>query len=510
MSPRSLGVGTVAALLAWLVASPTALASVESELAFHRGVVAYGEGRYEEARRQFEAILAEDPDDAAALQYLGLIAQATGDVETSLARLNRALALDPDDVDVRTDLAGALLAAERDAEAAAELDTVLAADAEHARAHLYRGIAAYRLGEASQAISHLERAVELDPALATEARYYSGLSQAIAGNWAASAGAFSELEEDSPNHPLAQSARNLQGRLAVAQEATKPWRVAATAGAEFDSNPTVVGTGRNEDEDLVGIFRLEGSGRWDRGGFSAQAGYDGFLSLHSLQRNEDVDQQTHLTWLNLGYTTDNWYLSLRYDWAITLLDLDDEFRQLHGVTSSVTRRVGNWGATQFFYQFQSFDFDEDLSDLETFDDSPDFGELDRDGPQHSVGLTQFVFPGEPFSYLRGGFVFTTFDPDGTEFRFDAYEANLGASGELPLGISATAFYRYIHRDYRVTSIFDSEERTDDAQRITVQLRRALAGPVELTVASTLTLNESDVGVYDYNRVIVGSYLTARF
>ena len=38
-------------------------ASVQSELAFHRGVVAYGEDRLDEAKRQFERVLAEDAED---------------------------------------------------------------------------------------------------------------------------------------------------------------------------------------------------------------------------------------------------------------------------------------------------------------------------------------------------------------------------------------------------------------------------------------------------------------
>ena len=50
-----------------------ATASVESELAFHQGVAAYGEGRLDEARARFERVVEEAPDDAAALQYLNLI-----------------------------------------------------------------------------------------------------------------------------------------------------------------------------------------------------------------------------------------------------------------------------------------------------------------------------------------------------------------------------------------------------------------------------------------------------
>jgi hypothetical protein len=44
--------------MACSAAAVSAQASVESELAFHRGVVAYGEGRLDPARQEFERVLA--------------------------------------------------------------------------------------------------------------------------------------------------------------------------------------------------------------------------------------------------------------------------------------------------------------------------------------------------------------------------------------------------------------------------------------------------------------------
>src|SRR5262245_8015194 len=48
-------------------ASRNATASVASETAFHRGVVAYGAGQLDEARREFERVLADDPTSREAL-----------------------------------------------------------------------------------------------------------------------------------------------------------------------------------------------------------------------------------------------------------------------------------------------------------------------------------------------------------------------------------------------------------------------------------------------------------
>jgi tetratricopeptide (TPR) repeat protein len=128
--------------LAWGLAALPAVASVDSELAFHRGVVAFGDERYVDARLAFEKVLAEDPEDAAAIQYLGLIAQEQGDPDGAVANFERALALEPDNTDLRLDLGSALLEAGRIDEARAAIDQVLAARPDDARANLFAGIAA--------------------------------------------------------------------------------------------------------------------------------------------------------------------------------------------------------------------------------------------------------------------------------------------------------------------------------------------------------------------------------
>ena len=119
---------------------------MQSEIAFHQGVVAYGKGEFDAAQAAFEAVLAEDAEDTAAIHYLGLIAAERGDFEAAIARYRSALALDPDDVDFRFDLGSALLESGQTAEARGEFDRVLAAEPDRARAQLFAGIGAYRAG----------------------------------------------------------------------------------------------------------------------------------------------------------------------------------------------------------------------------------------------------------------------------------------------------------------------------------------------------------------------------
>ena len=125
----------------FLVSGP-ALGSVESELAFHRGVIAFGEDETDEADRQFQIVLKEDPEDTVSLHYLGLIAQKRDDDTAALGYFDRALAIDPEDTDVMLDRGIALMDLGRMAEAREAFDQLMALEPDNARAHLFAGIAA--------------------------------------------------------------------------------------------------------------------------------------------------------------------------------------------------------------------------------------------------------------------------------------------------------------------------------------------------------------------------------
>jgi len=504
---RVVGIVTAVLLSGPLVLSTAADASVESELAFHRGVVAYGEGRYAEAREQFERVLEEEPRDPAAIHYLGLIAQETGDAEQAVRHFRRAADLAPEDLDLRVDLASALLEVGRPQEAQEVLVRILEENADHPHAQLYAGIAAYRLGDYSTARSRLERAEALDPDLRREARYYTGLLEAHRGNYAEAAGAFDLVAEQSPLSPLGRSAGELGEQVRAARE--RSWALAVTAGIEWDSNPLVVGEEQSDDEDFRGVLRVAGSYslvRSDR--FELSVGYDGFASLH--QEASEVDIQNHLGWVSGSVAPIEWLrLGLRYDYSHTQVDLDDDFRALHRLTPSLDVDTGRWGLAQFFYQYQTGNYflSGEAEDLQV-DPTP---ALDRDGQQHAVGWNHFFFVSDAVRYVRLGVLGEKFDPEGTEFEYDGIELTAAISLQLPWQVGLAADYRFMHRDYRNESFFEAgTERDDDVHRVSVELVRPLGRHLQVALAGSYLDNDSNVGTFDYDRTIIGTYLTYRF
>jgi tetratricopeptide (TPR) repeat protein len=504
--------------LAWLciavfgAVAPAALASVESELAFHRGVVAFGDGRYDEARVAFEKVLAADPEDSSAMQYLGLIAQEQGDFEAAIGHFENALAVEPDNSAVRLDLGSALIEAGQIEAAQAALDQVLAAEPDNGRANLFAGIADYRSGDYARAIERLDRAKQLDPSLETHATYYAGLSSAFLGNFAEAEGAFSAVEEQSPLSPLSRSAGSLRQQVTPQKvDAARPWTLALTAGMEWDSNPTFAGKSNpavpgsgDQDDDFRGVFRVRGSYQLvDAAPYSLSAGYDGYLSVHHTE--SEVDLQTHVGWLSGGLDYDPFRFGLRYDYAFTMIDLADKFRSLNRITPSVTYREDDWGVAQLYFQWQNADFLTDLPDP-----------FDRDSNRYTVGANQFVFL-PPFTYLRIGALGEFNRADSADFSYDGVEVSGGATAEAPFGVSFTTLYRFIYRDYRSVNAVPAEwgtsifrRREDFVHRLTAEFAKPIGEHLEVSVATSLDFTDSNIDLYDHNRAVVGAYLSYLF
>lgn len=498
------------ALVAALGAAP-ALASVELEMAFHRGVVAFGEGQLDEAQRQFEIVLEEDPEDTTALHYLGLIAQQRDDPAAAIQYFDRALVLDPDDPDVRLDLGVALLDAGRLPEARAALERVIQLDPDQARAHFFLGVADYRAGEYAKASASFDRAAELDPSLRDEARYYTGLTQVLAGNPAAATTALREVEDTGGGTALGRSARDLRRKIDQEPEQRR-LQASLTAGMEWDDNPLISGATAagvpvdSADPDWRGVLQPSASYRfYSDERFSANGGYNGYLSLHIDEKQ--VDLQIHNPWLAGSVATPELpgvgplRFGLRADYSYTARDLNEPFRNLVLATPSVSIRPVDWSYTSLFYQYNYKDFRGLLGPPQ----------LNRDGNRHLVGVNQYFFLPEPYTFVRVGAYGDFNDTDGGEFTYDGTEFNFGAGYDFPWEISLTWLYRFLYRDYDNISVFNAtgqfRQREDFRHALSAEISKGIGEHWAISIGGAFTWNDSNVEFYDYARHIVGTYFT---
>jgi hypothetical protein len=398
----------------------------------------------------------------------------------------------------------ALLDAGRLPEARQAFARVIELEPDRARAHLFAGVAAYRMGAYAEALPHLDRAAELDPAIRTESRYYAGLVEAFQGNLEAATGAFEDVAQQSPISPLGQSAQNLREQMAPAP-VPRAWDVSLTGGMEYDSNPLVLGDlGPSADEDWRGVVRLRGSYRVvSLEEASLSVGYDGYLSFHVDETQ--VNLQTHNGWVSGGYNLGPARLGLRYDYAFTFIDTTESFRSLHRVTPSLALREGDWGVSYLFYQWHDQDFLLDELEPTVFD---------RDGQRHLPGLAQYFFLPEPFTYVRLGVAGDVTRTDGTEWDYDGVEASFGCGYDFEYAVGLTWLYRYVYQDYRNASAVSvppfSDERRDHRHLFTVELSKGLGEHWRVALGGAFTWNGSNVAFYDYDRQIGGAYVTYAF
>ena len=502
-------------LLATTSVAAAAAADPRTELLFHRGIAAYGAGNYQAARSAFEAYLAKVPDDAEAIRYTGMIARQEGRIDDAVRAFEQAIELAPDGVQAHTALVETLLDVGRNEEAHIAAEAALGRAPNHGPLQLYAGIAAYRIGRASEAVGYLARAERLDPDLAREARYYTGLAQAVIGNLYASAAALGDVVEGSPGHPLGASAQSLRNEI-LPNIPDRIWYVGATAGAELDTNPAVQSALSNPSSDIAGTFRLKGLVDAYRGrGITLRGGYEGFIAAYG--RDTLVNEQTHAFRALALYDRENVRVSLRYDYAITLLDMTRRFRDYHRVEPTVNLRLGRLGITQVFYGFQNFQYSQDAFPLL----DPAF---DRDGNQHSIGVNQlFVLP-EPLNYARVGILYTDRSAAGTEFDYNGFEINVGGGVLFPWrNVAFDALYRYGRFGYKNASILPvrvglqppsaggpAVKRTENAHVVTLQLSAPVWRQLTASIAATLTYSSSEIEVLNYDRQIAGAYLSWSF
>jgi len=126
--------------------------------------ISLAQGSASEALAMAQAALDRDPDNLRALQIVYDGARLTGDTDTATRVLDRLMELDPEWVTTALLSHAAKLYDANQLEAAiAELEVVVKADPELARAHFLLGMALFNSGRVDEARVHLEIFLELAP-----------------------------------------------------------------------------------------------------------------------------------------------------------------------------------------------------------------------------------------------------------------------------------------------------------------------------------------------------------
>jgi hypothetical protein len=141
-------------------------------------------------------------------------------------------------------------------------------------------------------------------------------------------------------------------------------------------------------------------------------------------------------------------------------------------------------------------------------------ERDRDGTDFRVGYDHAIEVREGTT-LRAGVEHRRYEAEGNEYSHVAYGGRLGLRQQLPweLGLDVEGSYSY--EPYRQESSFpvpfsNSAKRRDNFWSARAQLDRPITDWLSVAAYYRYVNDDSNTPVFDYDRNIVGAYLSVYY
>jgi tetratricopeptide (TPR) repeat protein len=123
----------------------------------------FQQGNYKAAEKQYQQILAEDPNNVDALSNLGLVYVRSGNLRSAESTLEKAVAIAPDNDFLLTTLGVVQYRQSKFDEAIVQLTKAIAINPKSATAHNYLGIAASQKGRQKEAEQEILQALASNP-----------------------------------------------------------------------------------------------------------------------------------------------------------------------------------------------------------------------------------------------------------------------------------------------------------------------------------------------------------
>lgn len=492
--------GTAAALC-MLCPSPGGAENYPYAMHFSRGIAAINRLDYAAAEEEFKRASVEKPGDRDSRYYLGFSDSRAGMPEKAIPILEALVAENADDFESRRELGIACYYAGDPVRARGHLSAVIDRRPDDAECRYYLGLAWLSSGDLEKARPFLADAAARDPVYAPGGHYRMGLAHLGKKRTAEALSEFELAFRSDPESEEGLDAAALARSLGARGRA-KRFSIEVNTRYEYDDNVVLApDNGDILDVSDQGDFRFSTDTSLL---FDLPVGE--LLTLHSRYRFFQSVHH-HLGYFNLLGNDLSTGFDLALPWATLfagygyeyyfLDDCHQSYLRSNSLVSGLTIPETWWAFTRPYYRFRLDDFF-----------LPGFtGPDSRDARNHTAGFDQYLMlAGDSSRWVRLGAAYERNNATGYNYTYNGLD--LAAEFYTPLvgGIALDAIAGYSIRDYLKSSF----NRYDDQQDYTITLSRELNEFMTVGLQYELVVNDSTVGLFQYQRDIYSLLASLRF
>jgi tetratricopeptide (TPR) repeat protein len=541
-------------LLAVLMAAGTAWAADEARVLRTSAEQLAAQNRCDEAMSRARRARELAPGDARAALVEGRCALVLNEYERAIEPLESAQRLDPTIKGLHADLATAYFQVNRKRDAGRALDAAEQESPDDARVALYRGLLLLEEAEHEAAAAEFERAAALDSDLGPLAGYFAGRAWQEDENRERAQAALEQVKAQAPGSTYAEQAELALTRL---DEPYLPHRWAKfQAGMDFDSNVVLLG-------DNVALPQSISDESDGRGHWAADFGWEFVRSPKwsmGIVPAYSGDAHLELSRFNLHYPNISGWIDRRLDEESVLrlrphvgfaTRSGDAYVTTGGGELAYLRTFGKAGDGRLFTDVTGNDYHFNTSSkpvskfyscisgnvlncsteqLEPLD-ARVARARDRDGVNISAGYEHRIQLGPDTqldSDLRAGFLGGHYASRGEEYEHDEVKVWLGARKTLFANFTLDVMGSFAYKPFKHKSTFlaldnlvgatcplspapctlsPGNDRQENLWNVRVLLERPINDYMTGTVRWHYQNNDSNTDAYNYDRHIVGGYIT---
>ncbi len=481
--------------------------SAAGNSSLEQGIALYQRENNDEAAALLEKARKEDPASTRAAYYLGITYKRLQRYPEAKKNLLDAVTKNPKIKEALPELIEVLYELGDADEAAKWISTAEEQGIRPAQTAFLKGLVLMKKGQSSNAIDSFNKAKELDRAMIQSADYQIGLAHVRERSFGEARKAFQEVISLDPNSDISQYADEYSKALASKADSERPLHFRAGFFTEWDTNVILKpgDTASVNDIGDEGDFReVVTAGADYTKKFSDQFSLKGAYDLYYANQTDlnDFDVSSHTWSLTPSWTTKKAVFSVPFIYNFTLVDSNERF--LSSVTSNplVNFKITDRQIGQLGIKFQIQDYYSRIAD----------GAEDRDGFRVAPGAGWFYLFPENKGSVGLRYEFDINNTDGNNWDYVGNRLTPSIQFQVPHieKLRATLASDLFFQSFRHSHTVFGQKRGDQGYTLSALLSYELTKNFDLQFRYTYVKHVSNLSLYDYDRNVFSTGVSAQF